>query len=257
MVPTSHPQSARTSARLDDAKKLAALAATLELPNSGVIGLGTGSTARHFVEAVGALIRDEGRRYTCVCTSERTRAHALSLGIPLAPDDGPWTIDVTVDGADEVDDDLDLSKGAGGALTREKIVSHASRRTIIVCDATKRVRRLGETRPIALEILAFGGHTTLHHLRAFGEPTLRAERSDANNLLVDLALASPLEGDDKPRLDRALRSVPGVVETGLFLGRASLVLVAAPEDAITKGTAGGIGNQAPVPNVIRLVRGAP
>src|SRR5690349_10202545 len=97
-------------AMTDEAKKRVALAAIDELPPEGVIGLGTGSTAFYFVEAVGALV-EKGRRFTCVCTSTATRAQAEKLGIPLLSDDGPWDIDVTVDGADEVSPELDLSKG--------------------------------------------------------------------------------------------------------------------------------------------------
>jgi ribose 5-phosphate isomerase A len=211
----------------EDAKKRAARAAIDELPESGIIGLGTGSTARFFVEAVAELVRG-GRRLVGVCTSEATRAQARALGIPVLSDDGPWTIDVTVDGADEVDDGLDLVKGAGGALTREKIVSVASRRVVIVCDATKRVRRLGETSAVPVEVLAFGYGTTAGHLAELGRPQLRmrdgvAVRTDGGNLVFDLAV-EPI--DDPERLDRVLRSIPGVVETGLFVGRADIVLVA-------------------------------
>lgn len=210
----------------EDAKKIAAMAALDELPESGTIGLGTGSTARLFVEALADLVR-RGRAYVGVCTSEATRAHASRLGIPLLDDDGAWEVDVTIDGADEVTDSLDLSKGAGGALAREKIVSFASRRTVVVCDATKRVRRLGETRPLSVEVLAFGHGATLRHLARHGLPSLRVRqgapvRSDAGNLLVDLSV-SPI--DEPARLDRALRAIPGVVETGLFVGRADVVLV--------------------------------
>jgi ribose 5-phosphate isomerase A len=211
----------------ENEKRLAALAAVQELPPAGVIGLGTGSTVRFFIDALADLVRN-GHGYVGVCTSEATRSHASAVGIPLLADDGPWTIDVTVDGADEVDDALHLSKGAGGALAREKIVSFASRRNVIVCDSRKRVHRLGETRPIALEVLAFGHQTTIAHLAASGQPRLRssggqAVRTDGGNLLVDLMIAPT---DDPAGLDRALRSVPGVVETGLFVGRADVVLIA-------------------------------
>lgn len=210
----------------DEAKKRAALEAISELPESGVIGLGTGSTVRYFVEAVGELVRG-GRRLRGVCTSEATRTLATAAGIPLLSDEGPWTIDVTVDGADEVDDALDVSKGAGGALTREKIVCFASRRMVVVCDERKRVRQLGETRPLALEVLHFGHGATLSHLAELGRPKLRLRdgvlvRTDGGNLLVDLEV-DPIE--DPATLDRTLRSVPGVVETGIFVGRVDVVLV--------------------------------
>jgi ribose 5-phosphate isomerase A len=207
----------------DDAKSRAAHAALNELPENGIIGLGTGSTVKFFVDALADVVRG-GRNLTGVCTSEATRRHAAELGIPLLEDAGPWAIEVTVDGADEVADDRSLSKGAGGALTREKIVAYASKRLVIICDAGKRVVRIGEKRPVALEVLAFGFRQTMARLGAFGKPTLRdGARTDAGNLLVDLAIA-PL--DDPAKLDGELRSIPGIVETGLFLARSPVVYVA-------------------------------
>lgn len=207
----------------DDAKNRAAHAALGELPEDGIVGLGTGSTVKFFVDALADVVRG-GRRITGVCTSDATRRHAAELGIPLLEDVGPWAIDVTVDGADEVADDLSLSKGAGGALTREKIVAYASKRLVIICDASKRVTRIGEKRPVALEVLEFGHRQTIDRLGAFGVPMLRERaRTDAGNLLVDLAI-EPVA--DPVKLDRELRSIPGIVETGLFLGRSPVVFVA-------------------------------
>ena len=207
----------------DDAKNRAAHAALGELPEDGIVGLGTGSTVKFFVDALADVVRG-GRRITGVCTSEATRRHAAELGIPLLEDIGPWAIDVTVDGADEVADDRTLSKGAGGALTREKIVAYASKRLVIICDASKRVTRIGEKRPVALEVLEFGHRQTIDRLGAFGVPVLRERaRTDAGNLLVDLKI-EPLA--DPEKLDRELRSIPGIVETGLFLRRAPVVYVA-------------------------------
>jgi ribose 5-phosphate isomerase A len=228
----------------DEAKRLAALAALGELPEEGIIGLGTGSTAKFFVEAVAELVRG-GRRLVGVCTSTATRALAAERGIPLLDDAGPWKIEVTVDGADEVADNLDVSKGAGGALTREKIVAFASRRLVVICDATKRVRRIGEARPLSLEILTFGHRSTIDHLARFGRPVLRAKdgapvMTDGGNLLVDLAIEP---ASDPGALDRSLRSIPGVVETGLFVGLADLVLVAGASgtERLTR-QAGGAGS---------------
>src|SRR5271155_439509 len=110
---------------VDDAKREAGRAAALELPERGVIGLGTGSTARFFIDEVGILVRS-GRELRGVPTSDASRKQAESLGIPLLGDEGPWQIDVTVDGADEVDPKLQLIKGGGGAHLREKVVSFAS-----------------------------------------------------------------------------------------------------------------------------------
>jgi ribose 5-phosphate isomerase A len=214
----------------EEAKKRAALAALAELPEHGVLGLGSGSTVRYAIEAIGDLVR-AGRRFEGVCTSEATRALASALAIPLLPDDGPWPIDVTIDGADEVDDVLRLSKGGGGALTREKIVNASSKRNVIVCDASKRVRRLGQTRPIALEVVPFGRGATMLHLTRYGHPKLRLANTgglfttDNGNVIVDLTTDLGEEGDPGA-LEHALRSIPGVVETGFFIHRADVVFVA-------------------------------
>jgi ribose 5-phosphate isomerase A len=211
----------------DDFKRQAALAALAELPPDGVIGIGTGSTARLFIAALGELVA-AGRRYTCVPTSEASRTQAKDLGIPLLPDDGPWDIAVTVDGADEVDDALDLIKGGGGAHTREKIVNFSSRKNVIIADASKRSRRIGEKWAVPVEVLPFAHLATRSHFARLGAPTLRLRdgvpfRTDAGNLIYDLA-CGPIA--DPGALDAALHALPGVVETGLFLGRADVVLIA-------------------------------
>jgi len=211
----------------DDFKRQAALAELAELPPDGVIGIGTGSTARLFIAALGEVVA-AGRRYTCVPTSEASRIQAEQLGIPLLPDDGPWDIAVTVDGADEVDDALDLIKGGGGAHTREKIVNFSSRRNVIIVDASKLSRRIGEKWAVPVEVLPFAHLATCSHLARLGAPTLRIRagapfRTDAGNLIYDLA-CGPI-GDPRA-LDAALHATPGVVETGLFLGRADVVLIA-------------------------------
>jgi ribose 5-phosphate isomerase A len=211
----------------DDFKRQAALAALAELPPDGVIGIGTGSTARLFIAALGERVA-AGRRYTCVPTSEASRTQAEQLGIPLLSDDGPWDIAVTVDGADEVDDALDLIKGGGGAHTREKIVNFSSRRNVIIVDASKRSRRIGEKWAVPVEVLPFAHLATRSHLARLGAPSLRSRggapvHTDAGNLIYDLA-CGPIA--DPRALDAALHATPGVVETGLFLGRADVVLIA-------------------------------
>lgn len=222
-----------------DASKLAAARAALaELPESGTIGLGSGSTAKLFIDEVGLLAR-AGRRFEAVPTSEASREQACALGIPLASDDGPWDIAVTVDGADEVDEALNLVKGGGAAHTREKIVSFASRRNVIIVDASKVSRRLGEKWPVPLEVLRFAHLATAKALARYGTP-VRRERggtpilTDAGNFVYDLhagAIADPAA------LDRELHGIPGVVETGLFVGRADVVLVAEPSGVrrLTRG----------------------
>jgi ribose 5-phosphate isomerase A len=214
----------------EDPKRTAARAALEELPpsGSGIVGLGSGSTARLFVEELGARVR-AGLRVVGVPTSESTRALAASCGIPLLGDEGPWAIDVNVDGADEVSAALDLIKGGGAAHAREKIVNYASKKNVIIVDASKLSTRLGERWAVPIEVLPFAHGATRAHLEGHGRPKLRAApdgapvRTDAGNLVYDLA-TGPI--DDPAALDRALRSVPGVVETGLFVGRADVVLVA-------------------------------
>ena len=207
-------------------KRLVARAALDLLPESGVVGLGTGSTAKYFVEGVGELVA-EGRQFKAVPTSDQSRAQALSLGIELLPDSGPWQIDVCVDGADEVSADLDLIKGGGGCHTREKIVNRASALNVIVVDESKLSQRLGQTWAVPVEVLAFGHESTRRLLERFGSVTLRHKQdepwiTDSHNFIYDVRtdpIAAPAE------LERDLACVPGVVETGLFVARADVVLV--------------------------------
>jgi ribose 5-phosphate isomerase A len=214
---------------MEEAKRAAALAALSEVPDreGTIVGLGSGSTSRLFVEELGARVR-AGLRVVGVPTSESTRALAASMNIPLLDDEGPWDIDVNVDGADEVSDSLDLIKGGGAAHTREKIVNYAAKRNVIIVDASKLSTRLGERWAVPIEVLPFAHGTTRAHLARLGTPVLRRRsgdlvRTDAGNLIYDLA-AGPIE--DPRGLDERLRRIPGVVETGLFVGRADVVLVA-------------------------------
>jgi ribose 5-phosphate isomerase A len=214
---------------MDEAKRNAARAALGEVPEreGTIVGLGSGSTSRLFVEELGARVR-AGLRVVGVPTSESTRALAASLNIPMLGDEGPWEIDVNVDGADEVSEDLDLIKGGGAAHTREKIVNYAAKRNVIIVDGSKLSRRLGERWSVPIEVLPFAHGTTHAHLSRLGTPVLRRRdgaivRTDAGNMIYDLA-TGPIE--DPGALDRRLRAIPGVVETGLFVRRADVVLVA-------------------------------
>lgn len=216
---------------MEDAKRRAARAALDEIPVGGVIGLGTGSTARLFVEELAVRVRG-GWSVVGVPTSEATRAHALSLGIPLLDDVGPWAIDVNIDGADEVSASLDLIKGGGGAHAREKIINYAAAKNVVIVDATKMSAALGTRRAVPVEVLPFAHATTAQHLARHGRPSLRAGahgpgpfRTDAGNFIYDLG-TGPIE--DPASLDRALHGIPGVVETGLFIARADVVLIGDP-----------------------------
>ncbi len=211
----------------EDAKREAARSALVELPESGVVGLGSGSTSRLFIDEVGALVQ-KGRQLRGVPTSEGSKLQAQALGIPLLGDEGPWDIAVTVDGADEVDANLNLIKGGGAAHTREKIVNYASRRNVIIVDDSKLSQLLGEKWPIPLEVLRFAHLTTVRALERWGRVVVRSRDgkaviTDAGNPLYDL-FAGTLP--DPAAMDRQLRGIPGVVETGLFIGRADVVIVA-------------------------------
>jgi ribose 5-phosphate isomerase A len=212
----------------EDPKRRAALAALDYLPETGSLGLGTGSTAKHFVDLVGALVQS-GRSFRGVATSEQSRTQALGLGIELMSDDGPWDLDVCVDGADEVSASLDLIKGGGGAHTREKIVNRASRFNVIIVDESKVSHQLGTRWPVPIEVLSFGHRATANLLRRFGEPVQRLDRegrplrTDSGNWLYDLK-TGPIS--EPGTLERELAALPGVVDSGLFVGRADVVLVA-------------------------------
>jgi ribose 5-phosphate isomerase A len=211
---------------IEDYKRAVAIAALEELPSDGIIGLGSGSTAGIFLEVLRDAIA-RGRRFVGVPTSEETRARATALGIPLLADDGPWAVAVTIDGADEVNPALDLIKGHGGAHTREKIVSAASAKTVIIVDDSKLSPQLGEQRPIPIEVLAFAHNTTSTRLLRFGRPVRRRtrgipERTPAGNYIYDLEVA-PIA--DPRALETELLAIPGVVETGLFVARADVVLI--------------------------------
>lgn len=218
----------------DDAKRRAARAALDYLPTSGIVGLGSGSTAHLFIEEVAELVA-RGRSLIGVATSGDSRALAERLGIPLLGDEGPWDIAVTVDGADEVSDALDVIKGGGGCQTREKIVNQASALNIIVVDESKLSRMLGEKWPVPVEVLAFGHASTRERLRSFGPTALRTKNgtpwlTDAGNYLYDVQVGLMPEPETT---DALLRSIPGVVETGLFCQRAQRVLVAGPSGVQT------------------------
>ena len=221
----------------DDLKQQAAEQALSYVKNGMKLGLGTGSTAAKFVELLGAKVSG-GLDVVCVPTSEATRAQAAALGIKLSTLDELTALDLTIDGADEIDDELRLIKGGGGALLREKIVAVASERVIIIADASKRVEVLGRF-PLPVEVTPFGLAATLKMVRDLaadcgceGEivPRKQADGSvfitDNGNYILDCSFGAI---DEPEALDDALKLVPGVVETGLFLGIADIGIVAGPK----------------------------
>jgi ribose 5-phosphate isomerase A len=214
-----------------DALKRAAAEAAVELVQDGmVVGLGTGSTAAFAVEALARRHR-HGLRFVGIPTSERTAAQAAAAGIPLTSFGEHRQIDLTIDGADEVErGTLNLIKGLGGALLREKIVAAASRRLAIIVDGAKLVDRLGTRAPVPVEVVAFGleatgaaleglGASARLRLSSAGEPFV----TDSGNRILDCSFG-PIA--DPARLEERIRRVVGVVESGLFIGRADPVFVA-------------------------------
>jgi ribose 5-phosphate isomerase A len=219
---------------MDELKRQAAARALEFVTNGMKLGLGTGSTAKHFVELLGMRVRD-GLNVVGVPTSEATRADAIRFGIALTTLDDVDRLDLTVDGADEVDPSLELIKGGGGALLREKIVAAASDAMIVIADESKWVDALGRF-PLPIEIIPFGLKATQRAMaRAFaqsgvsGQMLLRKGKdghvfvTDGGHWIVDAHLGRIT---DAPRLSALLNAIPGVVEHGLFIGLASTVILA-------------------------------
>lgn len=216
----------------DEYKRAAAAAAVAEVRDGMVLGLGSGSTAAHAVRLLGARVAD-GLRVVGIPTSEATAALARAAGVPLTDFAAHRRIDLAIDGADQIErGSLALVKGLGGALLREKLVASVSRRMIVVADESKLVERLGPATPLPVEVVAFGTPVVLERLAELGcTPVLRMAGarpfvSDGGNHIVDCGFA-PIR--DAPALERRLRAIVGVVETGLFLGLASEAMLAGPE----------------------------
>jgi ribose 5-phosphate isomerase A len=212
-------------------KQQAAEAAVTEVRSGMTLGLGTGSTAVFATRRIGALIAAaELRDVVAFATSDATRREAETLGIPLLDEEMPRDLDLTIDGADEVDPELNLIKGGGGAQLREKIVAQASRREIIVVDESKLSPQLGTRHALPIEVIEFGWAAQGRFIESLGATiTVRANpdgsqfRTDQGNLVLDAAFG-PI--GDLATLAGALASRAGIVEHGLFLGLTSTVVVA-------------------------------
>jgi ribose 5-phosphate isomerase A len=219
----------------DDLKQRAADRA-VELVEDGMkLGLGTGSTAFRVLAALAARrVRGELRDIVGVPTSKATHARATTLGIPLTTLDEETRLDMTLDGADEVDPNLDAIKGLGGALLWEKIVAWATDRLVLVVDESKLVDRLGTRSPVPVEVVPFGWRTLLDPLRAMGADFELREHddgspfeTDSGHWILDCRFAGGIE--DARSVEERLHRLPGVVETGLFLDRVDTVVVAEAE----------------------------
>ena len=238
--------------------RLAAAAAAVALVQPGMtVGLGTGDTAAHAIRAL-AYNKLPGLR--CVATSERSAVLARALGLALLDLDdvfaaGARPIALTIDGADEIDPQLQLSKGGGGALLCEKLVAQASQKLVVIVDEEKRVHALGEKRPLAIEVVRFGARFTLDRiarLPPIRAATLRLQTgasakdagshfvTDSGHFIVDATLdPSLMSGTGAQTLHAALKALPGVVETGLFCHEAAVALVGRNDGSVDK--LGGCG----------------
>ncbi|MGD2201757.1 MAG: ribose-5-phosphate isomerase RpiA [Candidatus Bathyarchaeota archaeon] len=222
---------------INRAKQGSAEAAATHVRSGTVIGLGSGSTTRHFIQILGALLRTrELTDITAVPTSHQAAADARKAGIPLCSLDDHPEIELTIDGADQIDPGLDAIKGGGGALLREKIVAHNSENYILIADERKRTQKLGAGTPIPLEVLPFSAATVAREITELGASAILREGdgklgpvvTDNGNFILD-ADFGPIE--DPGRLDVQLRAIPGILETGLFLGLADFAYI---------GTRGGV-----------------
>lgn len=220
----------------DQMKKAAAIEALKFVKPGMNIGLGTGSTANHFIEALGVKVK-EGLAVHGVATSKASKELAEKFGIPLTTLDAQPHLDLTVDGADEFDSEFRLIKGGGGALLFEKIVASSSRYMVVVADESKKVKTLGKF-PLPVEVMRFGAKATAWKMeRAFKMLKLDAKMvlrvkdgkpfvTDGGHFIIDCSIN---EIPEPERLDALLKSIPGVVETGLFVGICGIVLMGTPK----------------------------
>ncbi|MXV20253.1 ribose 5-phosphate isomerase A [Deinococcus xianganensis] len=223
---------------LEALKREAALRAVALVKSGDRVGLGTGSTAKYAIEEIGRkLAAGELTGVVGVATSEASDVLARQVGIPVEPLD-PRPLDIAIDGADEIAPNLDLIKGLGGALLREKLTEVQARRFIVIADHTKLVEHIGEKSALPIEIARFGFLSTIERLRAIlpagrlRQPGAQPYVTDNGNYIFDAQIPA---GTDIAALERQLKGTLGVVDTGLFLGMAERAFVAAP-DGVTELT---------------------
>lgn len=220
---------------MEELKQIAGEEAAKRVQSGQRIGLGTGTTVQYFLEALRRrMISGELSDIAGVPTSKNTEVAARSLSIPITTLEEESELDLTVDGADESDPQLNLIKGLGGALLREKIVADASRRFIVIIDSDKLVDQLGQRCPVPVEVLPFGWESTAEKIKTLGgEPVLRMGegspyRSDQDNYILDCAFGAI---QDAEKLAQRLDSIPGALGHGLFLNMADEVIVGTSEGA--------------------------
>jgi len=222
----------------EEAKKRVALEAVKHVEDGFVVGLGSGSTAAYVIQEIGRLMQQDGLRVLGVPSSSQAMILAVRSGVPLTTLDEYPILDLAIDGADEVDHKLDMIKGGGGALTREKIVASAAKQVVIVADETKLVEKLGTTFRVPVEVLPFALATATAGINELDGKTLLREGkgkvgavvTDNGNYIVDVDFGAIA---DIKELNQRLKLIPGVIETGLFIGIADIVYLGKP-DGITK-----------------------
>jgi len=213
----------------EDAKKRAALEAVKLVKDGQIVGLGTGSTTYYAIEEVGRRIREEGLNVLGISTSNQSTSLAKEFGIPLTSLNEHPRLDIAIDGADQVDPQLNLIKGMGGALTREKIVDGVATSLIIIVDETKVTERLGVNQVVPVEVLPFAKEVVRQRiLEISGKPVLRCSVNespvvtDNGNYIFDVDFG---EIDNGEVLETAVKRIPGVIEVGLFIDMAHIVFV--------------------------------
>lgn len=223
---------------IEELKKKAGYLAASFVENGMILGLGTGSTAKYFIEKVIHRIKEEDLKVSAVASSQKSFDQAQKGGIPMVDINELTFIDLTVDGADEIDDQKRMIKGGGGALLREKIVASMSKEMVVIVDETKLVSLLGKHK-LPVEVVPFAHQVTLHHIRKLGLSAdfRRKETEDAyyvtdnGNFIIDIHYASPLEDPEKQ--NSLLKKIPGVIETGFFFHLAGRVIIAFKDGQIT------------------------
>jgi len=214
---------------IEKAKRNAALEAVKHVKEDFVIGLGSGSTAAYAIEQIGNRMKREKIRVSAVPTSYQAFMLAVKHGIPITTLEEHSILDLTIDGADQIDDEVNLIKGMGGALTREKIVASASKKLVIVADERKKVKFLGENnQPVPIEVVPFATPIVMHKIKEMeGKPFLRESNkkvgpviTDNGNIIIDVNFGLVHEPAE---LNHKLKGIPGVVETGLFVKMADLI----------------------------------
>jgi ribose 5-phosphate isomerase A len=220
----------------EDAKQRASLEAARLVKDGQIVGLGSGSTIYYLIEELGRRIRQEGLRIRCIPTSKQTESLARTCKINLTTLNEHPQIDIAIDGADQVDSNLDLIKGKGGALTREKIVDSIARRLVIVVDETKLTDKLGLMQPVPIEVMPFALKPVTNIIKNIGgEPTIRLGtrtvsstiteqyfKTDNGNIIIDAEFG---EIKAPAKMERKIKMIPGVIDNGLFVNMAHRVYV--------------------------------